>query len=147
MNYGITIISILILFIFNQCNQNKTASEGRQVDLIIYNDNWVLSDWIAGNSSKMIAAEISITLNFDQQNNKLSGNSGCNQYFGNYNLDNDNLKADPMGSTMMFCTEEIMGMEQQYLSLLESGMKISIENDFLILKTDTNQFTFKPIQN
>jgi heat shock protein HslJ len=147
MNYRFTIISFLLLFTFNQCNQNKEASEGQQKDFIINNDSWVLSDWVKDDTSKMIAAEIPITLNFDQQNNKLSGNSGCNQYFGNYTLDDDNFKAGPMGSTMMFCSEAIMAQEQQFLSLLESGMILSIENDFLILKKDNNQFTFKPIQN
>ena len=146
MNYKVPILFFFLLFVFTQCNQNKEISEEQQIKWVLNNDNWVLSDWVADSISILTSSEKPITLDFDQQNKKLSGNAGCNQYFGNYTLDNKNLKAGPMGSTMMFCTEEIMQQEQQFLALLEAGMEISKKNDLLILSGDNNQLTFKPIR-
>ena len=134
------------MLIFSQCNQNKEISEEQQIDLFINNDNWVLSDWVSDSISILILSEKPITLDFHQQNKKLSGNAGYNQYFGNYTLNNNQLKAGPMGSTMMFCSEEIMGQEQRFLALLEGGLTISNKNDLLILRNENIQLTFKPIR-
>ena len=146
MNYKVPILFFFLFFVFIQCNQNKELSKEQQIEWVLNNDNWVLSDWVAESESILISAEKPITLNFDQQNKKLSGNAGCNQYFGNYILDNKSLKAGPMGSTMMFCSEEIMDQEMRFLALFETGVEISKKNDLLILKNKDNQLTFKPIR-
>lgn len=144
MNYKVSILFFFLLFVFIKCNQNKEVSKEQQIEWVLDNDNWVLSDWVVDSKSILIIAEKPITLNFDQQNKKLTGNAGCNQYFGNYTLDNISLKAGPMGNTMMFCNEEIMDQEMRFLALFEAGIEISKKNDLLILKNKNNQLTFKP---
>ena len=89
------------MIIFSQCNQNKEISEKQQIDLTIHNDNWVLSEWVAESISIFISSEKPITLDFDQQNKKLSGNAGCNQYFGNNRLEENQLKVGQIGRKKM----------------------------------------------
>ena len=120
--------------------------EEQKKESVLKNSNWILSDWVADSISILTISEKPITLDIDLDNEKLSGSAGCNQYFGNYTLDNETLKAGPMGSTMMYCTEEIMKQEQRFLALFEAGIKISKNNDLLILRSVNNQLTFKPIQ-
>lgn len=146
MKFKLSILLILTFSIFNQCKQNKQLNEEQQIEIIINSDNWVLNNWVTDSIEILVKAEKPITLDFDQENKKLSGNAGCNQYFGNYTLDDNHLKAGPMGSTMMFCGEEIMDQEVRFLSLFEEGMEVSKKYDLLILKNKNNQLTFKSIQ-
>ena len=146
MNYKLSILLFFLFFVFIQCKQNNELSEEQQKEWVLKNSNWVLNDWVADSISILTLSEKPITLDIDLDNEKISGNAGCNQYFGNYTLDNETLKAGPMGSTMMYCTEEIMKQEQRFLALFEAGIKISKNNDLLILRSDNNQLTFKPIQ-
>jgi len=138
--------SVLILLIFNQCSESKKMSEENYVEFVINTSNWVLTEWSNDSLSVIISAEKPITLDFDELNKKLSGFAGCNQYFGNYKLENEVFSVGPIGGTMMLCAEGIMNQEMRFLGLLESGVNISMKNKFLILEDDYNQLKFKPIQ-
>ena len=138
--------SILILLIFNSCGESKKMSEENFVDIIIQTSNWYLSEWKSDSISVIVSTEKSITLDFDEENKKLSGSSGCNQYFGNYKLDKNIISSGPIGATRMYCTPEVMDQEMRFFKLLESGVTISMINNLLILEDDNNRLIFKPIQ-
>ena len=138
--------SFFILLIFIQCGKSKEMSKENYVEFAIYSSNWVLTDWTVNGNSNIISTEKPITIEFDELNKKISGSAGCNQYFGNYKLREGVLSTGPLGSTMMYCTEEIMNQETGFLGLFEPGVKISIKNSFLLLENDNNQLKFKPIE-
>ncbi|MEI6835769.1 MAG: META domain-containing protein [Candidatus Falkowbacteria bacterium] len=47
--------------------------------------------------------------------NKVSGNAGCNSYFGTAILDNETVKFSAIGSTLMACDESLMKSESDFL--------------------------------
>ena len=57
---------------------------------------------------------------FDQAAGQVSGNAGCNNYFGPMNTAAGAFALGPFGSTMMFCAEPEGTMEQEaaYLAAL-----------------------------
>ncbi len=56
------------------------------------------------------------TLRFDA-NGEINGFTGCNRYFGAYQLTDESLVLDPKGSTKAFC-QESMEVEKAFLEAL-----------------------------
>ncbi|MFQ6370755.1 META domain-containing protein [Shewanella sp. YIC-542] len=52
------------------------------------------------------------------ENGKLSGNNSCNNFFGRYQLQAQQLHLMPAGSTMKACVDVLMAQEQQVMQLL-----------------------------
>ncbi len=60
-----------------------------------------------------------ITLQFDAQEKRVSGFSGCNRFGGSYTLDHNQLSFGPLISTKMACAENDRNMtEQTFLEAL-----------------------------
>ncbi|MCD0474571.1 META domain-containing protein [Flavobacterium sp. EDS] len=87
------------------------------------NDVW---SFIAKNNWKLIMLENvgqdygRASIKFDPTEKKVSGNTGCNNFFGTYTLKgNDHIVFSGLGSTRMACIdEEVAKTEQKMLSLL-----------------------------
>jgi heat shock protein HslJ len=78
-----------------------------------------------------------ITAEFDEDG-RVSGSSGCNNYSTSYTVDGNQLTfSEPMASTMMACPEPIMEQERDYTQALADTATFEITNDGLILK-DSN---------
>ena len=83
---------LFLLLAFGSCKQKKTMSAGEIIAKDIYSTSWKLSEWyIEGNKIKIIGDK-SYTLFFNSENNQIHGNSGCNRYFGKYELNGVTLK-------------------------------------------------------
>ncbi|KIA99581.1 hypothetical protein OA93_05370 [Flavobacterium sp. KMS] len=89
------------------------------------NDVW---SFIAKNNWKLIMLENvgqdygRASIKFDPATKKVSGNSGCNNFFGTYTLKgNDQIQFGNLGSTRMACLDEKTSkIEQKVLSLLDN---------------------------
>ena len=64
--------------------------------------------------------------------NRIRGFSGCNRFFGQYAVSNDQLYFNQLASTPMICFEA-MEQEQQFLETLGSISRFEIEGEALIL--------------
>lgn len=68
------------------------------------------------------------------QEGSMSGNAGCNNYFGSYTVDGNNFTIGEAGSTMMFCEpQELMTQETAYLAALGTVTQFQVANGQLIL--------------
>lgn len=79
---------------------------------------WTLDSYLneAGETVSLFP-ETEITLGFEAA--EFNGNASCNQYFGSYELNGDNITFGPMGMTEMFCLpEELMAQETAYAANL-----------------------------
>ncbi len=67
---------------------------------------------------------------------RLTGNGGCNRFFGVYHYEAPVLDIDSsLGSTKMACTASVMVQEQQLFQLLPEAAQVSLsEQGALILK-------------
>ena len=85
-----------------------------------------------------------ITLGFDGKENRYSGKSAVNNYFGAYTLEGENLSFGPAGATMMAGPEPLMKAEQEYLQFLADVKSYKLEGKKLILNaTDGKTLTFE----
>lgn len=77
-----------------------------------------------------------LTLDFDKDGN-LSGNAGCNNFTGTYQLDGDQITIGPLANTMMMCEDPqgVMDQEAQFLAALQSAGTYLIEVNVLELRT------------
>ena len=67
----------------------------------------------------------------------LSGNSGCNQYTGEFKVTGNQITIGPLASTMMACSEPegVMDQETQYLAAIQSAATYEIEGNVMQLRT------------
>lgn len=74
------------------------------------------------------------TLNIET--NRISGNSGCNNYFSDVvlNAENGNFVSGNIGATKMACNN--MSVEQNYLDLLQQVNKYVVNKEVLELYKD-----------
>lgn len=102
--------------------------EGSSWQVLSYNNGR------GGVTSLIIGTEI--TANFEQDN-QLSGNSGCNSYFGQYETDGDNINISGVGATEMACLEPegVMDQEQEFLAALETADTYKIEGLSMEMRT------------
>lgn len=67
-----------------------------------------------------------------QKDNKLTGFSGCNNFFTNYTVFNDTLKFSQVGATRKMC-ENSMEIENEFLQIFENTITYKIYGEFLYL--------------
>jgi heat shock protein HslJ len=66
-----------------------------------------------------------------------TGNSGCNPFFGAYQIDGPSITFDEtLGLTRMACTDDAQVVEEAYLAALTTVTSWSIEADSLQLRAD-----------
>jgi heat shock protein HslJ len=77
-----------------------------------------------------------ITADFGEDG-QLTGNAGCNDYFGPYETDGNKISMGPFGSGRMACSEPegIMHQERQYLAALETADTYKIEGNSMNMRT------------
>ena len=110
------------------------------------NTSWKLLNMDGKDVSKLISKnENNITLSFNE--NGINGNSGINNYFGDYEIVNNNIKVGPLGSTRMAGPENLMKVEREFLELLGNSKKVKLSDQkTLILTTDKGKtLTFEKV--
>ncbi len=116
----------LIIFgavILTACNSVQSAISkvgGKQASIV--NTQWILAETVKGKTP---------TLSIE--NGKISGNSGCNSYFGGVTLDATagNFSATNLATTKMACSD--MAIESNFLSMLGQADKYVVSENTLSL--------------
>lgn len=79
---------------------------------------------------------------------QISGSTGCNTYFGTYEVSGDELSIGAIAVTEMWCMEpeDVMDQEQAFLAALASVTSYRLAGERLELLDDTGQATlvFEP---
>jgi len=78
-----------------------------------------------------VDAERQAYIQFLSDDNRITGVSGCNSFFGQYQIDKTTLALSGLGSTKMLCRD--MRVEDAFLSLLANVTEFSIEGSTLTL--------------
>jgi heat shock protein HslJ len=74
--------------------------------------------------------------------NTLSGSTGCNNFLGPYEINENKLSAGPFGVTRMMCDENAMQVEQAFLSGLENANTYQVTLNQLMIKSSTGTLLF-----
>jgi heat shock protein HslJ len=102
--------------------------------------NWELvqidgTNVVLGSENKPVRLEIG-------ENMTANGHAGCNNFFGQGELKDNQFRIDKMGMTMKMCDEASMNNEMVMSHVLTDWSEITLSNDSLELKNDTHTLTF-----
>lgn len=72
-----------------------------------------------------------------------NGNAGCNNFFGQAELKDNQFRIEKMGMTMKMCVGDVMDVEQAFSQTLSDWSEMTLTNDSMVLKNDVHTLTFK----
>jgi len=111
---------------FTSCDSSKKALENsKQMEETLsgtYYINQIGDNDVSSNK---------IAIHFDEATNKVTGFSGCNNFFGSYNVENNNISFTNIATTKKMCRKDINAIEKQVLKHLNSINTFSIKNDVI----------------
>ncbi|CAE6896194.1 heat shock protein [Vibrio sp. B1FLJ16] len=102
--------------------------------------NWELVQ-IDGNKIELTERQKAPRLEIGE-NLTANGNAGCNNFFGQAELKNNQLRIDKMGMTMKMCIGDIMNIEKAMSTTLSDWSDITLTKDGLVLKNSEHELTF-----
>ncbi|NAW68465.1 META domain-containing protein [Vibrio sp. V27_P1S3P104] len=102
--------------------------------------NWQLThidgqQWVKNEHNEIPRLEIG-------ENMMASGNAGCNNFFGQAELKNNQFRIEKMGMTMKMCIGDAMDTEQTVSQSLSDWSHVTLSDNTLILKNDAHTLTF-----
>jgi len=103
---------------------------------------WVLESYGEKGNLKPALENSEPTAEFDSAEGRVTGSTGCNNYFGSYEINKDNLSIGPTGHTEMWC-EGLMEQEQEYLTILQAAESYQITDGKLEISSSANLLLFK----
>jgi heat shock protein HslJ len=110
-----TFLIVITLFILAACSSASPAITG----------DWKLVSYGDVTSPTPAIPNVATSTRFDS-NGQISGNVGCNDFGGNYEVLGDKISFSSMMSTAMYCAET-SSQEQAVLSVFSDNMKLSIQ--------------------
>lgn len=115
-----------IILLASCSSSNKTMITE---NLPLENTKWIL---MVLNNKKVFIPESGkeIYIQFQKKDNKANGNAGCNNFFGDYSINNDEIKFGPIARTEMFC-ELQMTTENNFIKALEQTVRYKIKGSNL----------------
>ena len=97
---------------------------------------WMVTSYNNGRDAAVSPLlDTELTLEFQEDGN-ITGNAGCNRYFGPYVVTGDSLQIGPLATTRALCPEPagIMEQEQEFLAALQAAATFTIQNDKLDIR-------------
>lgn len=82
-------------------------------------------------SASELPAAARMLVHFDPEG-KITGNGGCNQFFGSYKITGDTIKIGPLVSTRKGCPG-LLEAETAFFATLESAKSFAQDGDSLVL--------------
>lgn len=77
------------------------------------------------------------------ENLTANGNAGCNNFFGQAELKDNQLRIEKMGMTMKMCMEDQMKIEKVMSETLSDWSDITLTKEGLVLKNADHELTFE----
>lgn len=121
------LFALVSSLLFSACN-TKNIEEKNIVEKVVLENNKFqaleLNNITVKNGEKV--AFISF-----ESDSKIHGNLGCNNFFGSYKVNKNELTLGQVGSTMMMCQN--MDTERNFLDVLQNTKTYKLENNILEL--------------
>ena len=122
-NLFLTFFAAVLLLSCSAVNSITSKVGSNQPSIV--GTKWTLAENVKGKVPTLVV-----------ENGKVSGNAGCNNYFGNAYLDTTvgNFKVDNMGATKMACDN--LDVEGKFLKMLNEANKYVVDGNTLSLYKD-----------
>ncbi len=117
--------SILIFSLFFiSCKETKPSVEKTMTNL--YSGNYEIKSL---NNQKL---ERKLFFTIDSNENKISGKTDCNTYFGDYVVTNNNkIEIELLGVTKMYCEDNVMKVESELFKAYSNTIAFNFDNNRL----------------
>jgi heat shock protein HslJ len=116
--------SVLIFSLFFiSCKETKTTVEKKMIN--VYSGNYEIKSL----NNQQLERKIFFTI--DSNENKISGKTDCNTYFGNYIVTNNKIEIEPLGVTKMYCEDDVMKVESELFKAFRSTITFNFDNNML----------------
>jgi heat shock protein HslJ len=122
------------------CSDNKEMVFTEEMPSI-EDITWELEAYGDVGSLKDLVEDTNITAEFQSAEGRVVGTAGCNSYFVDYEIDNNELTIiPPIGATMMLCfPQAVMEQEQEYFNLLKTAETFQIHDDTLTISCSASK--------
>ena len=91
-------------------------------------DRLIGIEWLALDiDGTPVSTQANSTISFEDAVS-VTGNGGCNRFFGTVKLTGDVLEVGPLGTTRMACPETIMDQENRFLKALEATRSYRLDD-------------------
>ncbi len=82
-----------------------------------------------------------MTISFDAETKQISGNAGCNSYFGGYTLTDRDITFSKIGATKKYCPDKEVGRKEKVLlnAFSEITQMSQSTSDEIIFKNNNDQ--------
>ncbi len=107
----------------------------------IENTYWTLTSYTLGRKAVTVGRDVHISLHFN--NNQVFGNATCNNYSGEFAVEDVNLNLANIASAKSMCDN--IDLETRYLGLLSKARSFSVLNNSLKIFCDGGQLDFEPM--
>lgn len=121
----------------DQQTSPATTPGDRLQEAALENTIWQLQDYAGETGFQTVIPGTMVTAEF--ADGTLTGKTGCNSYFGSFEVDGNELTISQTGSTMMACDPPVMEQEQAYLTLLSQVQQYALKGSQLTLLNDKGQ--------
>jgi len=109
---------LCIAMLLVSCMKQATPPPGAEA-AGIEGIQWYLTE-VGGSPVSPMADDKQPHIMLDPAEKKVTGFSGCNNFFGRYELDGSSLTFGPMGATRMACPDLETGLETSVFDALET---------------------------
>jgi heat shock protein HslJ len=91
------------------------------------------TEWIAESIDGTPVAEgVRSTISF-QEEGKVGGSAGCNNYFGSWTVEGDAIAFGHVGSTKMMCPPAQIDQEDRFLGALGQAERFEVRDGMLLI--------------
>jgi len=104
---------------------------------------WKLITFDAADPAQAVPAEVEITATFAE--GKVNGLGGCNNYFGEYTVENGSVTVANVGATKMAC-EGVMELEQRFFTEIAKTHIVVVDAGQLRLVSDNGILVFEAVK-
>jgi heat shock protein HslJ len=108
-----------------------SGAAGAEPGIVLKGGPWLLLE-LKGAVVQLPADERRPFITFQRQEQRVTGYSGCNDFFGNYDLKGDVLTFGPLGMTRRFCAGASGDVEQAFLEVLSKTLRWRIKDRVLL---------------
>jgi heat shock protein HslJ len=77
-----------------------------------------------------------LTALFELEDDRLSGQTGCNTYSTSFSRDGDEITIEPPALSLMSCDQPLMDQESQFMQALEQARTIELGHETLYLRAE-----------
>jgi len=125
---------LLLGLLLVSCMTKEPAGTGPEA-VSIEGVQWYLLE-VAGSPVSPMAHDKQPHITLDPVQKRASGFSGCNNFFGSYELKGESLKFGPVGATRMACPDLEMGLETEVFKALDQTRAWEIQDKELLFLAD-----------